>query len=95
MTCFHQRDPHTCVDCHPELEGPPVPQPTVGRIVHYLSLGSGDGKFPPETQAAIVTGVNDDGSCHLHIFYKTGAFDMVAPFSAEPARGCWSWPPRS
>lgn len=72
-------------------------KPTIGRIVHYLSLGSGDGKFPPETQAAIITGLssNDDGRVSLKIFYKTGIFDMdQVPFSERPQRGHWSWPPR-
>ena len=31
----------------------------------------------------------------LHIFYTTGSFDMQkVPFSAEYARGHWTWPPR-
>jgi hypothetical protein len=30
-------------------------KPTVGRIVHYTSLGSADERFPPETQAALIT----------------------------------------
>lgn len=69
--------------------------PTVGHIVHYTNLGDKDGKYPPETQAAIVTGVNDDGTVALKIFYRTGLFDMPSvPFSEEPARGHWSWPPR-
>lgn len=29
--------------------------PTVGRIVHYTNLGDAEGKFPPETQAALIT----------------------------------------
>lgn len=31
--------------------------PTVGRIVHYTNLGDKDGRYPPETQAAIITKV--------------------------------------
>ena len=70
-------------------------KPTVGRIVHYTNLGDADGKFPPEVQAALITGVNADGTCHLHIFYRTGQFDMDAPFSEVPlTRGHWNWPPR-
>lgn len=31
----------------------------------------------------------------LHIFYETGDFFMKeVPFSAEYARGHWTWPPR-
>lgn len=71
-------------------------KPTVGRIVHYTNLGDKDGRYPPEAQAAIITGVNQDGTVALHIFYRTGQFDMASvPFSAEPmTRGHWNWPPR-
>lgn len=31
--------------------------PSIGRIVHYTNLGDKDGKFPPEIQAAVITGV--------------------------------------
>lgn len=73
----------------------PDPQPTIGRIVHYVNLGDKDGRYPPETQAALITGLNADGTASLKIFYRTGIFDIPAvPYSAEPARGHWSWPPR-
>lgn len=32
-------------------------KPSIGRIVLYTNLGDKDGKYPPEVQAAIVTGV--------------------------------------
>lgn len=71
-------------------------KPTVGRIVHYTNLGDKDGRYPPETQAAIITAVNEDGTCALKIFYKTGIFDMPAvPQSEESQRGHWNWPPRT
>jgi len=70
-------------------------QPTIGRIVHYTNLGDKDGRYPPETQAALITAVNTDGTCALKIFYKTGIFDMPAvPQAEEPTRGHWNWPPR-
>lgn len=81
-------------------------KPTVGRIVHYTNLGDKDGRFPPEQQAAIITGVYPAatadniaqvGESHvdLHIFYRTGQFDMKAvPFSETDERGHWSWPPK-
>lgn len=81
-------------------------KPTVGRIVHYTNLGDKDGRYPPEQQAAIVTGVypelpdgvgSEVGPMHvdLHIFYRTGQFDMKAvPFSETYERGHWSWPPK-
>lgn len=31
--------------------------PSIGRIVHYTNLGDKDGKYPPEIQAALITGV--------------------------------------
>jgi len=82
-------------------------KPTVGRIVHYTNLGDKDGRYPPEQQAAIVTGVYPEhaegttgthGPMHadLHIFYKTGEFNMTGvPFSENYERGHWSWPPRA
>lgn len=84
--------------------------PTLGRIVHYTNLGDAEGKFPAEQQAAIITGValsnqfpkgqvpaewdENRYKVTLHIFYKTGQFDMEAPFSPEYKRGHWSWPPK-
>ena len=84
--------------------------PTVGRIVHYTNLGDKDGKYPPETQAAIITSaksriegepgkppMHPEGMfiIDLHVFYRTGNFFMLdVPFSSEPARGHWNWPPR-
>lgn len=81
--------------------------PTVGRIVHYMNLGDKDGKYPPETQAAMITSVKPgantahaeaERNCDvtLAVFYRTGLFFMVdpVPFSPEPARGHWTWPPR-
>lgn len=80
--------------------------PTVGRIVHYTNLGDRDGKYPPEIQAALITGVSvpvpGDGptTVSLHVFYKTGQFDMPAveytdeDAGSEGARGKWTWPAR-
>jgi len=51
-------------------------KPTIGRIVHYTNLGDRDGKYPPEIQAALITGVNADGTVSLKVFYRTGVFDM-------------------
>lgn len=75
-------------------------KPSVGRIVHYTNLGDKDGKYPPETQAALVTGAklrepvhaHTDAPCSedcfvvdLHIFYRTGDFFMFdVPFNPEP-----------
>ena len=74
-------------------------KPTVGRIVHYTNLGDADGKYPPETQPAIVTRVNADGSLGLWVLYPSGMFYMAAvegedARSKGPGRGRWNWPPR-
>jgi hypothetical protein len=75
-----------------------VQQPSIGRIVHYTNLGDRDGKYPPTIQAAVITGVNEDGTAALHVFYKTGQFDLAscafteAAAGSEDARGKWSWP---
>ncbi len=79
--------------------------PSVGRIVHYTSLGSGDENGPPEQQAAIVISVKkmplEDPTQHterdyevcLHIFDRAGAFfrDDV-PFSDTYEPDHWTWP---
>ncbi|MBU6430542.1 MAG: hypothetical protein KGR26_16105 [Cyanobacteria bacterium REEB65] len=74
-----------------------MPKPTIGRIVHYWSLGDSEGKYPSEPHPAIITGVNPDGTVALHVFYKTGGFDMpsVVELQGEGAlKGKWCWPPR-
>jgi hypothetical protein len=75
-------------------------KPSIGRIVHYTNLGDRDGRYPPTVQAAIITGVNEDDTVDLHIFYKTGQFDMAsvpfteAPAGSDTARGHWAWLPK-
>ncbi len=75
-------------------------KPSIGRIVHYTNLGDRDGKYPPTVQAAMITGLNEDGTVALHVFYKTGQFDLAsaqfteAAAGSEEARGKWSWPAR-
>ncbi len=74
-------------------------KPTVGRIVHYTNLGDRDGRFPPETQAAIITKVipkydekfkdvpNESAfNVSLRIFYEDGDFVMRnVPFTEAKA----------
>lgn len=70
-------------------------KPSIGRIVHYTNLGDADGKYPPTVQGAMITAVYDDGTVALKVFYRTGIFDCDhIPFSDEPERGHWNWPPR-
>lgn len=75
-------------------------KPSIGRIVHYTNLGDRDGRFSPEIQAAIITGLNADGTVALNVFYRTGwfAMDSVDETQEKPgtdaARGMWAWPER-
>jgi len=68
-------------------------QPTIGRIVHYLSHDA-----PPQTRAAIITRVHTERCVDLCIFSPTsGPYAMtsvVTTGDGEPFPGCWTWPPR-
>ncbi len=69
--------------------------PSIGRMVHYQSLGSADGTFLPEPRAAIVTAVGGDGMVSLAVMNPNGLyFNTAVPFSESPEPGHWSWPPR-
>ena len=76
-----------------------MPVPSVGRVVHYLSRGSADGRFPPEARAAIVTEVSGSSEylVGLAVFNPTGIFlhsldSGGAIYGDQP--GEWTWPPR-
>lgn len=76
-------------------------KPTVGRIVHYTSLGDRDGRYPSEIHAALITKValrrelgadpaqrnlEDDYFVSLHVFYEDGEFNMKdASFTTQRA----------
>jgi hypothetical protein len=76
-------------------------KPSVGRIVHFWCPGA-----ETQPQAAMILWVGLDrhegeGRVHLRVFGDTSlGGDLVqdwneeAVFSAEPVRGCWTWPPR-
>lgn len=66
-------------------------QPTIGRIVH-LHLAS-----EHDPVAAIITGVQPEGTVHLCIFpplQLPGYPVSAVPYSDEPKPGHWTWPPR-
>lgn len=71
--------------------------PSVGRIVHYVSRGSADGKYQPECRAAIVTDAGDGFSISVCVLNPQGMFfDVLVP-QAENGRvtgGTWHWPER-
>lgn len=64
-----------------------MPQPTVGRIVHYVSHGTPGGEYGKECRAAIVTEVPSetpadvDTPVGLAVLNPTGAFfDREVPY---------------
>ena len=74
--------------------------PTVGRIVHYVSLGSRRGEYPEgECRAAVVTETAEDGATvSLFVISPDGAHHrrgVVEDPSPKPATGTWHWPERS
>ncbi|MEV1294444.1 hypothetical protein [Pseudonocardia sp. NPDC049635] len=50
-------------------------KPSTGRVVHYVSRGSADGRFPPACRAATVTEVaRDHEHVGLAVLNPTGMF---------------------
>ena len=76
--------------------------PSVGRIVHYVSLGSAGGKYPSVCRAAVISEVGDGGAAGrvgLVALNPTGLFfhslaDGGCAYAAEPVGGTWHWPER-
>jgi hypothetical protein len=69
--------------------------PSIGRIVFYHTFGTPKGEYKSKAVAAIITQVNDDGSCGLCVFNPTGLFfNTIVPYDSGLAPGTWSWPPR-
>lgn len=50
--------------------------PSIGRVVHYVSRGSADGRFAPACRAATITEVDehDRNRVGLHVVNPTGLF---------------------
>lgn len=68
---------------------------TVGRIVHFVPPSNKVGPDSIKLVAAIVTGVNPDGTCDLSTFGPTSIyFQLAIPFSEAYAPGHFSWPPK-
>ena len=49
-------------------------QPSVGRIVHYVSYGTPGGEYPSVCRAAIVTAVDQDDRVGLAVLNPEGMF---------------------
>jgi hypothetical protein len=78
-----------------------VTEPSVGRIVHYVSYGTPGGEYPSKCRAAVVTEVsglaNSHGACaSLAVLNPTGAFfnQHVCQDEDGKAGGTWHWPER-
>ena len=74
-------------------------RPSVGRIVHYVSLGTPGGEYGKECRAAVVTEVQDDPrtSASLCVLNPAGQFfNRAVPYDGadEPEGGSWHWPER-
>ena len=73
----------------------PNPAPTVGRIVHYAL----DPRVDSAPRAAIITGVNLDGTIELEVFHRkrdgrwVDRHDAVE-YDANGMAGTWRYPPR-
>lgn len=71
-------------------------RPLIGRVVHYVSRGSADGRFPPACRAATVTEV-DGTTVGLCVQNPTGLFfhplsDGGVSYAANSQAGTWHWP---
>jgi hypothetical protein len=83
-------------------------QPSVGRIVHYVSYGTPGGEYPSVCRAAVITAVdnyqtpavNDDGHhtghVSLAVLNPEGMFFNRSVLQSETAHkgGTWHWPER-
>ena len=76
-------------------------EPSVGRVVHYVSRGSADGVFPAVCRAAVVTevdGLDAVVNVGLAVLNPTGLFfdrEVLEFGSCATLRpGTWHWPER-
>jgi hypothetical protein len=76
------------------------PQPSVGRIVHYVSHGTPGGEYASECRAAIITEVSsrdcNDAPIGLSVFSPQGVMfnQHVHHDEDTKAGGTWHWPER-
>lgn len=70
-----------------------MPQPTVGRVVYFKTVGNE--KHPESvTVAAIITKVHEDGKVALTCFLPLGGIFYRKSVSEGNEGGTWQWPPR-
>jgi hypothetical protein len=81
--------------------------PSVGRVVHYVSLGSADGKYPSVCRAAVITEVvfsamtspgvqTKSDIVGLAVLNPSGLFfDRAIAYDDQfGTPGTWHWPER-
>lgn len=76
----------------------PSPAPTVGRIVHYTTMGATEPAY-----AAIIVNVHEHGVVDLQVFGRIGSGSMLArrvphlwaSTSGLSTDGRWTYPPRT
>jgi hypothetical protein len=78
-----------------------VSDPSIGRIVHYVSYGTPGGEYPSACRAAIITVVSEvpheDSACvGLAVLNPTGMFfnQHICQDEIGHAGGTWHWPER-
>lgn len=76
-----------------------MPEPSVGRIVHYRSWGTppredGTQAFTPECRAAIISGVNrPENTVDITVFNPTGLFfNRNVEYDEGKSGGTYHWP---
>lgn len=68
-------------------------QPSIGRIVHYVSYGTPNGEYKPQCRAAIITEVISEIMVSLCILNPEGLiFKTVKYDETTKAGGTWHWP---
>ena len=72
-------------------------EPTIGRIVHYVSYGTPGGEYEPLHRAAIITAVyGHPRDVALCVMNPTGIFfNEHVLYDEEFAGGTWHWPERA
>lgn len=61
-------------------------KPSVGRVVHYVSRGSADGKFPATCRAAIVTDVAGKQPASAQVLVSLAVLNPTGLFFDEDIR---------
>lgn len=78
-------------------------QPSIGRVVHYISYGTPGGEYTSQCRAATITAVHNSDPVPEHgvpyvdlcVMNPTGLFfDQNNKYDENKAGGTWHWPER-